>query len=429
MKNKYLTGQKILKIIKKLFPINRSITGDGNRKSLKIIKEIIPKIKIIEYKSGSKVFDWKIPPEWNIKDAYVTDNNDKKIIDFKDNNLHLLGYSTPINKIINKNELLKHLHTDSVDKNAIPYVTSYYKKNWGFCVTENFKKKLKGNSFKVFIDSSFKKNGSLTLGELILKGKSKKEIIISCNICHPSLVNNELSGPTLLSFLSKYISQKKNFYTYRILFVPETIGMISYLNKNLIKIKKNFVAGFHLTCIGDNGKFSMIESKYANSLSDKIAKDILKSRRNKIHKFTECGSDERQYNYPGINLPVVTLTRTKFGDFKEYHTSKDNLKMVSPKSLEESFLFVKDLFQRIEKTSKDYRVYSTTKCEPFLSKRGLYRSISKKNVSSYKRYMFNILYYGDGLRISQISEILGEDTKIILKIAKKLEKFKIIKLI
>ena len=143
MKNKYLTGQKILKIIKKLFPINRSITGDGNRKSLKIIKEIIPKIKIIEYKSGSKVFDWKIPPEWNIKDAYVTDNNDKKIIDFKDNNLHLLGYSTPINKIINKNELLKHLHTDSVDKNAIPYVTSYYKKNWGFCVTENFKKKIK----------------------------------------------------------------------------------------------------------------------------------------------------------------------------------------------------------------------------------------------------------------------------------------------
>ena len=186
-----------------------------------------------------------------------------------------------------------------------------------------------------------------------------------------------------------------------------------------------------LTCLGGpNKQLSYKKSREGNSIIDKLYIREAKKNNVKIREFNaNGGSDERQYNYPGINLPVVTLTRTKFGDFKEYHTSKDNLKMVSPKSLEESFLFVKDLFQRIEKTSKDYRVYSTTKCEPFLSKRGLYRSISKKNVSSYERYMFNILYYGDGLRIPQISEILGEDTKIILKIAKKLEKFKIIKLI
>ena len=421
-------GKNIYDLLKKLFPITRSITGNGNRKSLKIIKTVINKLKIIEYKSGKSVFDWKIPPEWNIKDAYVLYNK-KKIIDFKKNNLHLVGYSVPTNKTLTKKELFNHIYTDKTDKTAIPYITSYYKKNWGFCISENYKKKIKGNKFKVVINSSFKKNGSLTIGELIIKGKTKKEILLSSNICHPSLANNELSGPTLLAYIGNYIQKKKRYYTYRLLFLPETIGTIAYLHKNLLKIKRNFVAGFHLTCIGDDGKFSMVESKYASSYSDEIAKKVLKKTKHKIYSFLECGSDERQYNFPGINLPVVTLCRSKFGEFNEYHSSKDNLKFVSARSLQASYNHIENLINELEKNYKDFQIFSTTKCEPFLSKRNLYRSISRKNDwSTFDKNMFNILYYGDGKRISEISNIINVSQKTILKVAKKLEKFGIIKI-
>ncbi len=419
-------SESLYNLLKKLFPITRSITGDGNRKSLKIIKTVINKLKIIEYKSGKNVFDWKIPPEWNIRDAYVLYNK-KKIIDFKQSNLHVVGYSEPINKTLSKKELFKHIYTDKTDRTAIPYVTSYYKKTWGFCLSEKEKKKIKGSKFKVVIDSSFKKEGSLTIGELLIKGKSKKEILLSCNICHPSLANNELSGPTLLAHIGKYISKKKNYYTYRILFLPETIGTIAYLHKNLVKIQKNFIAGFHLTCIGDSGKFSMIETKYANSYSDEIAKKVLKKTKHKIYSFLECGSDERQYNFPGVNLPVVTICRSKFGEYKEYHSSKDNLKFVSAESLERSYNFMINLINELEKNYKDYKIFSTTKCEPFLTKRKLFRTTSSKNdVTISERKMFNILYYGDGKRISEISTILKVSQKEIYKISKKLEKFGLI---
>ena len=422
-------GTKIYNLIKKLFPITRSITGEGNRKSLNILKKYFKKLNIKEFKSGTKVFDWTIPPEWNVNDAYVSYNG-KKIIDFKKNNLHLVGYSKPLIKTVSKKELLKHLYVDEKNKNAIPYITSYYKKTWGFCVPYNFKKKIKGNKFKIVIDSSFNQKGSLTIGEAIIKGKSKKEILLSCNICHPSMANNELSGPTLLSLIGETVSKKKNYFTYRILFLPETIGTISYLHKNLQKIKSNFTAGFHLTCIGDKGKFSMVKTKYGNSYSDKIALKVLKKKKSKIYSFLDCGSDERQYNYPGINLPVVTLCRSKFGEFDEYHSSMDNLKLVSPKSLQESYNFLISLINELENDYDNYKIFSTTKCEPFMSKRGLYRTISRKNDWSVSiKNMFNVLYYGDGNRISDLSTILKIEKKTIFKIAKKLEKFNLVKII
>jgi aminopeptidase-like protein len=421
-------GKNLYDLLKKLFPITRSITGNGNRKTLKIIKTVINKLKIIEYKSGKKVFDWKIPPEWNIKDAYVLYNK-KKIIDYKKNNLHILGYSQPINKTVTRKELFEHIYTDKRDKTVIPYVTSYYKKNWGFCISENYKKKILGNKFKVVINSSFKKNGSLTIGELIIKGKTKKEILLSCNICHPSLANNELSGPTLLSYIGNFIQKKNRYYTYRLLFLPETIGAIAYLHENLSKLQKNFIAGFHLTCIGDDGDFSMVESKYANSYSDEIAKKVLKKTKHKIYSFLECGSDERQYNFPGINLPVVTLSRSKFDKFKAYHTSKDNLNFVSAKSLQASYNHIVNLINEFEKNYKDFQIFSTTKCEPFLTKRKLYRTVSQKNtLSNFEKRMFNILYFGDGKRISEISKIINVSNKTVLTVARKLEKFGIIKI-
>ncbi len=425
-----LEGKKIYKLIKDLFPINRSITGNGNRQTLKIIQSKVKNLKILEFKSGQKVFDWKIPAEWNVKDAYVKSKNNK-IIDFKKNNLHLISYSIPIKKYVKRKELFDHLHTNKKFKNSIPYLTSYYKKYWGFCVSENHKKKIKGNNFFVNIESNFKKKGSLTIGEVLIKGESSKEVLLSSNICHPSMANNELSGPTILTYIAKYLSKRKNKYSYRILFVPETIGAITYLSKKHKTLKKNFIAGFTLSCIGDEGEFSMIETQNSNSYSDKIAKEIIKKYKNKkIYKFTECGSDERQFNYPGIDLPVVTLTRSKFGTYKEYHTSDDNLKFITAKSLGKSFRFVKDIIDKIENNyKKNYRIFATTKCEPFLSKRKLYRAISDTEwgLKSHEYLLFNVLYYSDGRRISDIKEILKCDGKRLKKIIDLLSSHKLIK--
>ena len=436
---------KIFKLIKKIFPYNRSLTGNGNRLTLKQIKKILKNLKIIEYRSRKKVFDWNVPDEWNVRNAYVKYEG-KKIIDFKNHNLHLLGYSQPINKELNLNVLKKHLYTDKENKTAIPYVTSYYRKNWGFCVSELFKNKLKSKKkYKVFIDTKFNKRGSLTIGELIIKGKSKEEVLLSTNICHPSMANHELSGPSILTYISKYLSQKKRHYSYRVLFLPETVGTISYLFHKHKEIKKNFIAGFHLTCLGSNGKYSMIQTKYKNSYSDLVVKEALSKRKNiKIYPFQKCGSDERQYNYPGINLPVVTVTRSLFGEFKEYHTSLDNIKNLKLSSLKNSFGYIKSIVDILEnnfnkksyskdknlkiKKNKKLKCFANTTCEPFLSKRNLYRSISKKYLSKSEKNMFQTLYYSDGLTINEISKHTNIKKKNLMPIIKILKKNNLVRL-
>jgi len=443
-------GNKILKTIKVLFPINRSLTGNGNRQSLKILNSVCKNLKILEFKSGSKVYDWNIPEEWNVKNAYVKCEN-VKIIDFKKNNLHLVSYSEPIDKILTFEELNKHLYSIKNKPNAIPYVTSYYKKRWGFCIEHHKRKNLKKKKkYHICIDSSFKKNGSMSIGEIYIKGQTKKEILLSTNICHPSMVNNELCAPVILSYIANYYKKKKNYYSIRILFLPETIGCITYLNKNLKKLKKNFRSGFHISCFGDKGKFSMVSTKYNNSYSDYIAKKILKKKSEfKIYPFKYCGSDERQYNFPGINIPVVTLTKTKFGVFKEYHNSLDNLKITNAKTLQKSYELLINIIDEINrdknanfenssiisnfhsKKSKSYnkynlKVYSRTKCEPFLSKRNLYRDLSKELVSKDEFIMLNLLYYGDGIRLSDISNILKTEPNKVFAKARLLEKNKLI---
>lgn len=448
-KNK--TGEYIFNTIKKLYPINRSITGDGNRKTLNILKSICNTLKITEFKSGSKVFDWKIPSEWSVRNAFVKFEG-RKIIDFKKHNLHLVSYSKPINKTISFKLLNKHLYSIKKKPNAIPYVTSYYKKNWGFCLEHKKRSKLKKNvNYHVYIDSFFNKNGSLSIGEIYIKGKSKKEILLSTNICHPSMVNNELCGPVILAYLGQYLKKKKNYYSIRIVFFPETIGSITYLKNNLNKLKKNYLAGFHITCFGNKKEFSMVSSKYENSFSDFIAKNSLKKKKNyKIYPFKFCGSDERQYNYPGIDIPIVTLTRSKFANFNEYHTSLDNLKITNPKTLEESFDFLKRIIKDInlyknicsnfedsliskikllkQKNTKGLRVYSKTKCEPFLTKKNLFRSTSNKKLTRREMIMFNILYYGDGSTINFLSKMLGVKKNIVFNVAKILKKNKLIDL-
>ena len=415
----------------KLFPICRSITGDGVRKTLREIKKKIPELKIFEVASGTKVFDWKIPPEWNVKDAYVKDYSGKKIINFKLNNLHLVGYSIPVNQIISKGQLMDHLHSLPNQPNAIPYITSYYKRYWGFCVSHKEKQFIKNHykkndNFKVVINSNFKKKGKLTYGEVILPGKSKQELFLSTYICHPSMANNELSGPIVSMSLINFFKKKKLKKTLRFIFIPETIGSITYLKKKLDYLKANVIGGYNLSCLGDNRAYSFMPSKFENSLSDIAAKKAFKKLNLKYKKysFLDRGSDERQYNSPGIDLPIASIFRTMYGKFPEYHTSLDNFDLVNIKGLSGGFKILKTaitiLLNLIVPKVKIL-------CEPQMGKRNLYPHLSlKKNNHQIRNYM-NFLQYADGKNdLKKISNIIKLKFKDTLKIYKLLRKKKII---
>ena len=269
---------------------------------------------------------------------------------------------------------------------------------------ESEKKKLQDKKFKVKINSNFKKDGKLHYGELFLKGKSKKELIIHTYICHPSLANNEISGPVVATFLAKHFSKKKNNLSLRFIFVPETIGAIAYLHKNLKKLKKNVIGGYVLTCVGDDRNYSFLESKDQSSLSNNIAKEIfLENQINyKNYTFLDRGSDERQYNSPGIDLPIASIMRTKYGEYKEYHTSDDNFNVVNKKGLVNSYKIIKKM---IEKFNKEIIPISTVKCEPFLSKRKLYPTLSDGKINTLSKILLDFLTYSDGTkRLKEISK-------------------------
>lgn len=416
---------------KELFNLNRSITGEGTKKTLKLIKKKISNFRIKSFPSGKKVFDWKIPYEWNVKNAYVIDKFKKKIIDFKKNNLHLVGYSEPISKKINKKNLFKKLYSLPNKPKAIPYITSYYKKDWGFCIDDQNKKRMdriykKNDLFFVKIDSNFNKKGKLNYGELFLPGKSKKEILISTYICHPSMANNELSGPILSMCLINFLSKRKNNKSYRFIFIPETIGSISYLAKNFNNLKKKVEAGFNLTCVGDERMYSCILSKYGNSPSDfALLKSFKKNKINfKKYPFILNGSDERQYNSPNIDLPITSFFKSKFGTYPEYHTSLDNFDIVTEKGIKESFNIIKDALKILDNTIFPK---SLVFCEPFMSKRGLYPTISKNFTSGITRNIMNFIQYSDGHNtIKNISKIIGINENEGHKIYKILKKHKIL---
>ncbi len=417
---------ELLNLSKKFFKIHRSISGSGVRKTLKIIKKEIPQLKIKSFNSRKRVFDWKIPDEWNIRDAYIKDHNGKKIVDFKKNNLSIVNYSTPIKKKISKNELFKHLYTLKKKPNSIPYVTSYYKKNWGFCLKHNDLKKFKGNKFLVEIKSSFKKNGKLNYGELIIKGKSKKEILISTYICHPAMANNETSGPAVTTMLAKYFSTKINYFTKRIIFIPETIGSISYINMNLKKLKKNIIGGYVVTCVGDERKYSYLKTKYGNSLTDYAAISTMGKQKIKFIKynFLDRGSDERQFNSPKVDLPIGSVMRSKYGTYPEYHTSDDNYNLVTNKGLNDSYNLIKKIILNFDKFTIPL---SKIVCEPHLSKRKLYPSVSSGNIGRYHRNIINFLNYSDGKNnLEMISNLIEIDIKEVKIIYNQLIKNKLI---
>lgn len=397
-------GDAMYALMKRLFPICRSITGNGVRETLAIIGEHIP-LKTIEVPTGTKVFDWTVPEEWNIRDAYVMDDKGNKIIDFKVSNLHVVNYSVPINKTVSLSELQEHLYSIEEQPNAIPYITSYYEKRWGFCISHENRKKLKEGNYKVFIDSELK-NGSLTYGELIVPGESEKEVFISTYICHPSLANNELSGPVVSTFLVKWILGKSRKYTYRIIFIPETIGSLAYLSKNIDVMKKNIIAGFNVSCVGDERSYSYLPSRSGNTYSDKIALNILNFKHPDFVKFSFLGrgSDERQYCAPGVDLPVSSVMRTRYGSYPEYHTSLDNLKLVTAKGLYGGYDVLKECLEIIENNCK-----LKIKClgEPQLGKRGLYPTLGNKCYVGPVRDTLNLVAYADGINdLIDISNII-----------------------
>ena len=335
-------GIACFELASRIFPIFRSITGVGVRKTLSVLQEGLPELRVYSIASGTPVFDWTVPPEWNCEECYIENDKGEHLIDFKQHNLHVMGYSLPIDNWFSFEELKNLVYTQKGQPNAIPYVTSYYKERIGFCMSEeqlNSLEKLEAKAespvrFHAVIKSSFNQKGCLNYGECVLKGKTEQEILISTYICHPSMANNECSGPALAVSLAKYVKAKPRKYTYRFIFIPETIGSICYIAQHLTELKKNVVAGFVLSCVGDNNDYSLIRSRYGNTLADRVLENVLRfiAPKFKDFSFIYRGSDERQFNAPGVDLPVCGFCRTKYGNYPEYHTSLDNLNYISAAS-------------------------------------------------------------------------------------------------
>ena len=422
-------GNEMFSWAKDIFPLNRSITGQGVRDTLLYFKNIIPELKIKEIPTGKKIFDWEVPNEWNIKEAYIEDENKKRIIDFNDSNLHVLGYSCPIDKWIDFEELDKHLYSIKDQPDVIPYVTSYYKERWGFCLSHNDRLKLENKKYHVVIKSELKP-GVMNYGEIIIPGNSKKEVLMSTYICHPSLANNETSGPIVTIALAKEIGNfKDRNYTYRIILIPETIGAIAYLSENHEIMKENTIAGFIYTCLGDDRAYSFMPSRLANTFTDKVANHIINHfyPQTKKYSFLERGSDERQFCNPLIDLPVVSLMRSKYGEYPEYHTSKDNLELISPEGLKGGF----DInFLCIKAIEINKRYVTTIMGEPKMDKRGLRSSLgAPKYFAKHNADIMNFLIYSDGSDLLTISERINLNIFEANKIALLLIKYNLIKLV
>jgi len=409
---------EIDKYLKDLFPLNRSITGKPNRRSLKILKNIIP-LKIKSIKSGTKVYDWIIPPEWNAKDAYIKDSNGKKIISLKNNNLHLMSYSIPCNKKMNWNSLKNKLITHIKLPDAIPYRTSYYDPNWAFCVNQKQYNELKNSNgpFSVKIDTEFDKNGSLVYGEYLIQGESKKEILISTYICHPSMANDCLSGMILTALLARKMSNLKLKWSYRFVFVPETIGMIAYCKINEKKMK-DIDTALVVTTVGGRGKIGFKESWDKNHKINSTIETVLKERKVNFIKypFDIRGSDERQLSSQAFRINSATISKDKYFEYKFYHSSKDNLDYVKSINILKTLDIYLHTIRKIEK----WKIYKTImpNCEYMLSKKDLYNKIGGSFLEKHKSrqdILLWILFLSDGiLNTQQISEkIKVNEAKII----------------
>jgi len=392
-----------------LFPITRSITGEGVRTTLEFISRKIGGDFILnEVPTGTEVFDWVVPYEWNIRDAWVENEQGERIIDFQSNNLHLMGYSEPVDQWLDLEELQQHLYSLPEQPEAIPYVTSYYKRRWGFCLSEQHRQSLEPGRYRAVVDADFKP-GVLNYGELVIPGESSQEVFLSTYVCHPSMANNELSGPVVTTAIARWLqSLPDRRYTYRIVFIPETIGSLTYLSRNLDHLKTHVIAGFNVSCIGDDRCYSYLPSRAGNTLADRAARHALHHIDSNYLRYTwlDRGSDERQYCAPGIDLPVASIMRSKHGKYPEYHTSLDDLSLVTPSGLEGGYNALKSAIEAIE---INCRPMATCLGEPKMSKRGLRPTLSRvDSIEEDNILIMHLLTYSDGERdLIEIADLIN----------------------
>jgi aminopeptidase-like protein len=422
-----MIGNEIHALAQRLWKINRSITGEGVRKTLAELKNIIPSLQVHSVPSGTSVFDWIIPKEWKVNDAYIVAPNGKKICDFSENNLHLLGYSIPFNGKVSLTELKEHLYTLPEQPSAIPYITSYYEERWGFCLTHEQLESLVDGEYEVFIDSELF-DGELNYGEILIKGHSEEEIFLSTYICHPSMANNELSGPTVVTYLAKWLAEnEKPRYSYRVIFIPETIGSITYLSLNYKQMQERVIAGFNVSCVGDDRAYSYVPSRDGETISDQIALHVLKWIDPSFVKYTwfDRGSDERQYCAPGIDLPIASIIRTKYGMYPEYHTSLDDLEtVVTPKGLDGGYWAIRRAIEALER-NKNYSM--SVLGEPQMGKRGLYPTISTKTSANEVKLMMDFISLCDGrTSLLQIADRLNVPIWDLYEFCDKLEEHRLL---
>ena len=400
-------GQQMYDWACQLFPIPRSLTGDGVRATLGYLKELIPELQIQEAPTGTSAFDWEVPQEWNVNEAYVVTPEGERIANFDDNPLHLVGYSTPVDRMLSLDDLQEHLHSIPEQPEAIPYVTSYYVRRWGFCISEQQRRQLKPGTYRAVIRSRLEP-GHMSYADAVLPGESGDEVLFSTYICHPTMANNELSGPVVACALARWLASKSNRrHTYRFVFTPETIGAIYYISRHLEELRQKTIAAFQLTCCGDRRTYSFMASRRGDTLADRVARHVLDCHTPDYdaYSYLDRGSDERQYCSPGVDLPMVSMMRSKYRRYPEYHTSLDDLDFISPQGLAESL----DLHKRcVRILESNCRPKACFRCEPQLGRRGLYPTLSTRGSGQTVRVIKNLLAYADGHRdLIEIAETIG----------------------
>jgi aminopeptidase-like protein len=410
-------GARMHRLIAELYPICRSITGNGVRATLSRLARQIP-LDVHEVPTGTQVFDWTIPKEWNIRDGWVKDPSGRKLVDFQQSNLHVVNYSVPVHRVMPLSELRQHLHTLPEHPDWAPYRTSYYRENWGFCLADNVLRSLPDGDYEVYIDSTLTE-GSLTYGEYFLPGRRDEEVLLSCHACHPSLCNDNLSGVALVATLAELLTGGSLEYSYRFLFIPGTIGSITWLAINEA-IASRIRHGLVVACVGDAGKFHYKRSRRGDAEIDRAVAHVLRHSGGEfeISDFSPYGYDERQYCSPGFNLPVGSLTRTPHGKFPQYHTSADNLDFVKPAALGGSLQAYLSVLRVLEGNNRYLNL--KPKCEPQLGKRGLYRTVGGlPDAGQIELAMLWLLNYSDGDHSTlDIAERASLDFRLIQEAAK-----------
>ena len=413
------SGEQMHGLMSELYPICRSITGDGVRETLNIIRKHIP-LSLHRIRTGATVFDWEVPKEWNIRDAYIRNSRGEKVVDFSKSNLHVVNYSVPVHRYMSLSELTEHLYTLPEFPDWIPYRTSYYKEDWGFCLSFRDLQRLTEDTYEVYIDSSLKK-GHLTYGEYFLPGELTDEVLLSTHICHPSLCNDNLSGIAVLTFLAKHLQTQNRRYSYRFLFIPGTIGAIAWLSINELKTR-NIKHGLVATLLGDSGAFTYKKSRRGNAEIDQVVEEVLKTNHvpHQIVNFSPYGYDERQFCSPGFNLPVGSLTRTPYGQYAEYHTSADNLDFVKPEALADSLRIYQAVMGMLDANAK--YINTNPKCEPQLGRRKLYNLTGGANeYADSQMAILWVLNLSDGCHsLMDISKESGIPFERIREVADKL---------